>query len=257
VPLGLAVISVLGFGWPLAAQGIGGRIVIYGRVEDALSLTPLAGVRLISGDSSSAVYSDSVGAFAITLPAGEPLSVFAERFGYDSDRFDLSGDARSQLFVIRMEPAPIEIEGIAAEAEAAISVLVDNLENRRNSFPGAVRVFDRERLDRLAQPGNVYDFLSARMPRLTYCDRDAFKLCVPGRFRSFMISRPQVPVLVCVDEWTSFLPAAELRNISIESVSLVEIFGSEVRIYTTDWMLSRARRQRTRVQPLGMGCSGL
>jgi hypothetical protein len=103
----------------------------------------------------------------------------------------------------------------------------------------------------------VYDFISSRMPRLTNCDRDVFSLCVRGRYRSFVNSRPLVPVSVCVDEWTSFLPAAELRNISMESVSLVEILGNHVRVYTTDWMLSRARRQRTRVQPLGMGCSGL
>jgi hypothetical protein len=213
-------------------------------------------VRVISVDSSAAVYSDSVGGFAIALPRGGPISVWAERFGYVPDRFDLSGDA-DQLFVIRLEPAPIEIEGITAEAEAAISVLVESLENRRNSYPGAVRAFDRPRLDRLAQPGSVFDFLSTRIPRLTYCDRDAFRLCVHGRFRTFQDPRPLVPLTVCVDEWTSFLPAGELRNISMESVSLVEIYPGQVRVYTTDWMLSRARRQRTRVMPLQMGCSGL
>jgi hypothetical protein len=231
--------------------------VIHGRVEDALSLEPLAAARVLSADSSSAVYTDSLGAFTISLPGAGPLAVWAERFGYASDRFDLAGDARSQLFVIRLEPAPIELEGITAEAEAAISVLVDNIENRRNSYPGPVRAFDRPRLDRLAQPGSVYDFLSSRIPRLTFCDRDAFRLCVYGRFRTFRDPRPLVPLEVCVDEWTSFLPAAELRNISMQSVSLLEIYPGHVRVYTTDWMLSRARRQRTRVMPLQMGCSGL
>lgn len=253
----LGALASLGFAAPGGAQTISGGAVVYGRVEDALTREPVEGARVLSADSSSVGYTDALGIFGIPMPTEGPFAVWAERFGYLSQHFDLGDDALSHVSVLRLEPAPLAIETITVEAQAAVSELIDRLENRRNSFPGPVRSFDRAGLERLAQPGSAYDFLRIRVPRLTFCDHDPFQLCLPGRFRNFGNLNPQVQVSVCVDDWKSFVPSSELQTLPIEAVSLVEIYPGEIRVYTTQWMLSRARRGRTRVLPLIMGCTGL
>jgi hypothetical protein len=191
------------------------------------------------------------------MPPAGPFSVWAESYGYQPDHFELGDDAPSQISVLRLSPAPLAIEGITVEAEAALAQLVEGLENRRNAVPYAVRAFDRGALDRLAQPGSVYDFLRIRVPTMRFCDRDPFQLCVPSRFRSFTRVAPQRQLMVCVDEWRSFVPSTELQTTSIDAVALVEIYPGEIRVYTRQWLLNRAGAGRTRLTPLIMGCTGL
>ena len=232
---------------PVVAQDIGGRVVFYGRVEDATSLMPIAGARVLAADSSVLVMTDSVGEFAIALPVGKPRTVYVDQIAYLGQQFDLDVASRSQLLVLRLEPEPFELEELTVVAEAALSRLVRNIDTRARAYPHAMTSLDRGRLESFgAAP--VFEVLRARAPWMRPCSRNATHLCVPSRGRSFRGSTPQATVLVCVDEQPSYFPISELSNMSIESVARVEIFGRQViRVYTVNWLLWRARRGQTGV----------
>lgn len=103
----------------------------------------------------------------------------------------------------------------------------------------------------------MLDFVRARKPFITECNSDSTQMCVRGRGRTFTNLNPQNGVLVCVDGFRSFSPFLELGSLSIESVALVELYGfrgDQVRVYTAQWMASRARNGRTNVVPLFFGC---
>lgn len=257
--LGAAACLVLAS--PLAAQDIGGRTVVYGRVEDAVSREPIAGAHVFSADSASSVFTDSLGTFGIPLATGDSLVVFAEQFGYLSQRFALADDAPSRLSVLLLEPAPIEIQGFEVVDDAAVTVLVENLEQRVRSYGGPANSFNRAQLERFAPVGTAWDFVHTRNPRLRPCSADLTQLCVPGRVRTAANPNPELPVLVCVDGWRSFAPVTELETLDIQAVSLVEIYGStnstsdlQLRVYTAAYMVDRVRKGQTNVMPLWMGC---
>lgn len=247
-----ALLAVSVWTVPLAAQDVGGRIVVHGRVEDATSREPVEGARVLSVDSSAVVYTDSLGAFGISLPAEGPAAVEVERLGYFSQRFDLNEDAPDQMSVLLLEPAPIPMEGITAEAEQPLTELIDNLEARRNAYPRAMNAFDRADLNRFALGGSVSDFLEIRVPRLAACRGDAFRVCVPGRTRTISNPDPERSVIVCLDGRPAFFD--ELAALPVHSVALVELYGGSIRpsriaVYTSGYMSSRARNGRTMVAP--------
>lgn len=246
----------LPFALPLQAQDLAGRIVIYGRVEDADSRDPVEGARVLSPDSSSVVYTDSLGSFAVLLPAGGPFVVEVARLGYLSQRFALDEDAPSRLSVLLLEPAPIAIEGITVEVQSELSELVQNLERRRNAYAHAMSAFDRADLDRLASVGSIADFVHRRVPRLRPCSSDPFHMCGPGR-PNFRGPHPRVPVTICLNGRVAFFE--ELEALPSDLVVLVEIYGGGMRpkrvsVYTRRWMISSARKGRTNVTPYIMGC---
>ena len=131
---------------PISAQ-VG--VIIHGRVEDTVSREPVPGARVFSVDSSSVVYTDSLGPFYIPVPAEGPLAIQAERIGYLSERFDLEEDAPSRISILLLEPVPIVVEGITAVDEAALTVLLKNLENRRRAYPSAMNAFYRTQLGKV------------------------------------------------------------------------------------------------------------
>lgn len=252
----LGVCAYLACVSPSAAQSISGRVVVYGRVVDASTGDPVAGALVFSVDSTTTVLADSLGAFAIPLGAAGPLAVYAQQFGYLSQRFDLEAFAPSRLMVLRLEPAPFELEELTVTAEAALARLVRGVEARANAYGfGPVASLDRTRLERYGGGATVLDVIRTRAPRITECYDGTNGLCTRSRWVSFRSAYPQVQVEVCVDELRSFSPLNELSNLSIESIARVEIFGrSSVRVYTTAWMLRQARRGHTNVLPLWMGC---
>lgn len=241
---------------PLPAQDLAGRIVIYGRVENAVSRDPVEGVRVLSADSSSAIDTDPLGTFAILLPADGPFVVEAERIGYISQRFELDEEAPSHLSVLLLEPAPIAIEGITVEVQSALTELVENLERRRNAYAHAMTAFDRADLDRLASGSSVAEFVHRSVPRLERCS-DSFGMCVPGRSRTIANPNPQITVSICLDGRRAFFE--ELEALPADVVALVELYGGRLRpkrvsVYTRQWILSSARNGRTNVTPYIMGC---
>lgn len=247
-----AALAVLVWTPPLAAQQLDGRIVVYGRVEDAASRGPVEGAQVLAVDSSAVVYTDSLGAFGISLPAEGSVSVKVERLGYFSREFELTDYAQGRFSVLLLERAPIPMEGITAEVEQPLTELLDHLEARRNAYPGAMNAFDQTDLNRFALGGSVSDFLELRVPRLAPCRDDAFRVCVPGRGRTFRDLSPERSVIICLDGRLAFFD--ELEGLSVYSVALVEVYGGSIRpsrisVYTGDYMVGRARRGHTMVIP--------
>jgi hypothetical protein len=251
----LLTILVLILGAPLSAQD-SVNLLIVGRLEDAATRQPVRDARVFAADSSAVTVSDSLGHFELLLSRTSPAAVHVERLGYIRQSFDLRGDPQSQRYVLLLEPAPIEIEGITAEAEAALSELVTNLEARRNAYPHAMRAFDRTWIDRFGPTGgSAYDLVHQKLPGLTECRSDPTQLCVPGRARTFRNPYPQRQITVCIDSWRALAPASDLSSLAIGSVSLVELYQRDaVRVYTVGYLLSQARTGRTNVLPLWMGC---
>ncbi len=240
-------------------------VVLRGRVEDAVSGTPIVGARVLTADSSRVVVTDSLGAFALPLEPGAPFTIYARRLGYLPERFDLDDAAPSRTSVLLLDPNPIPLEGIEAlvvneaDAEALIErmeVLEQRIAARRNAFPESVISADRIDLDRFAV-GSVLDFVRTRSPMIGPCRGDPSELCVPARFRSFRTAS-EGRILVCVDERKSYFAYGELDSLPIQSVASVEVYGGVyagvVRVYTNDWMVRSARTGRTAVTPLRWGC---
>lgn len=240
---------------PLAAQV---PVVIQGRVEDASSRAPVAGARVISADSSISVLTDSLGSFTLPLPSANELAVHVERIGYLAQRFDLPAEAPFRITVLRLEPAAIELEGVTVVSEAAIEVLVDNLERRRNAFPGSMRAYDRAWLERFAPIGSIFDVVRQRIPGMFPCQYDTGQMCIRGRGATFSNPFPTAQLTVCIDGWKSIAPVSELNSIPVEAVALIEFYGrSGVKVYTTPWILTRARTGWTTVMPdtpFGLSC---
>lgn len=255
LPLLIAGLLCLAFESPATAQV---ATVLHGRVEDALTREPLGNVRLFAADSSFAVLTDSLGAFVLPLGPEAPLAILAERLGYLAQRFDLPPDAPTRLSVLLLEPTAIQLEAITIEEEAAIETLVRRLENRRNAFgDGAVFAFGRARLDQLDPIGSAWDFVRQQRPVFRQCPPPLSPnaICVPGRGRTMSSPSPYNTVSVCIDRWLALSPIADLASLDVGGISLVEIYGrDQIRVYTAEYLLSRARRGDTNVTPLWMGC---
>lgn len=246
---------------PAAAQ-----VVVNGRVEDAYARTPLVGARVQAPDST-AVYTDSLGAFTLSIQRSAALFVRVEQYGYEAQRFDLPPEATSRVSVLLLEPIAFELEAISVVTESALADVLRALRGRRNSYRGSVQAFDRARLERFAPVGSAWDFVVQRTSgNLHECDPWALDfqrwngvrsgLCVRGR-GSFNDPSPEIPVLVCVDGWESWGAISELESLDIRNVALVEVYSrgaGGVRVYTAPYLASLASRGRRTVTPLGFGC---
>lgn len=251
----LAAFAILCLWQPVGAQ-VG--VVIHGRVEDAASRSPIAGARVLSADSASAVFTDSAGAFGILINVGVPFAFHVEQYGYLAQRFDLGPEAPSKISVLLLEPAPFVLEGINVVGEAALTELLNDLKGRRNAYLGAVTVFDRARLIRFGAGGSALDFVRLRLPLLFECNAGLSGLCVPGRRRSFMSTSPEDPVTICVDAWESWGASSELQSLDMQAVALLEIYSrgrGGIRLYTAAYLAASASaRRNVAAKPLWWGC---
>jgi len=252
----------LWLGAPVSAQDV----LIQGRVEDAFTRMPVAGARVFAPDSS-AVFTDSLGVFAVTVDESAGLFVRVSQFGYVQQRFDLPAAARGRLSVLLLEPIPLELEAINVVSESAVERMFRDLRARRNAFQGSVMAFDHARIQRFGQVGTAWDFVVARASGLHECDGFGDRsperwlasrsgVCVRGR-PSINDPYPEIPVLVCVDGFESFAAISELETIDIRTVGLIEIFArgrGSVRVYTSRYLAASAGTGRNIATPLWFGC---
>lgn len=247
-----------------------GQVLVRGRVEDATSRDPLAGARVVAPDSS-AVFTDSLGVFSIPVRDAASLFLAVTQYGYTSQRFELPPDASSRTTVLLLEPNAVELEAIEVVAESAVARLLTGLANRRNAYFSSVQAFDRERMDRFAMMGSVWDFVNSRT-RLSECDPFGDpEVYDPNRLgtgnvmlqdwmqrRSGLCNIDGGGVSVCVDGWDSWAAITELESLDMRSVGLVEIYGRRgrggIRVYTTPYLLSMASRGRSLFEPVEFGC---
>lgn len=240
-------------------------VIVNGRVEDAYTRTPIAGAR-VQGPDSSAVYTDSLGVFALPIRGGGPLWARVAQYGYEQQRFDFPAETQGRVAVLLLEPVPIELEAIEVVSESALADVFSALRRRRNSYQGSVQSFDRARLDRFAPVGTAWDFVSQRATGLHECDawRMDFQrwngvrsgVCVRGR-ATLNNPYPEIPVLVCVDGWESWGAVSELESLDIRGVAMVEIYrrgAGGVRVYTAPYLTLLASRGQTIMPPLEFGC---
>jgi hypothetical protein len=235
----------------LAAQLPDSTGVLRGRVEDLTTRVPIEGARVFTDDSTSVAITDSLGNFDLAVPAVGRWVVYADRFGYLGSTFELVGEARSSRFVLLMEPAPLTIEPLTVEVEASIDLLVRNLEARRNAYPSAMKAMDRQWIERFGPTGgSALDLVFQADRRLFECSADRSHLCVRGRIVTFRDPYPENRLFVCIDGWLSLAPTNELNSLPTASVALVEVYArSQIRVYSAEYLLSRARRGWTTVSP--------
>ena len=247
-------VSALAWAEPAVSQV---PVVFFGRVEDAVARTPVAGARIMAPDSS-AVYADSLGRFEVAFHGGGPFFVEVQQFGYALQRFDFPPAADDRVSVLLLEPIAIEVEGVSIVAESAIEEQLRDLERRRDAYPGSARALDKVQLERFFPIGTAWDVVRARAPRIFECTGDSRSgLCVRGRSRTFSNPFPEIPVLVCVDAWQSFAAVSELESLDVQQVALVEIYSGGsggVRVYTAPFLASSARTGRDISAPLQFGC---
>lgn len=248
----LAIVALSLSGEALTAQI---RPVVVGRVADASTRVPLVGARVIAMDST-AVFTDSLGNFAIPIPPDAPIELVVAQFGYHTDLFELGTDAPGRISVLLLDPAPIELEGITVIDDTAIERVFRELERRRNIYPGAVAAYDAERLRSLASTGTAWDFVRVRAPGLFQCSLGRSGLCVRGRSPTLANPDPQVPVVVCIDGWATWAAASELATLDMRIVSLIEIFSrgrGGIRVYTGRYLASVATIGDIST-PFGLAC---
>ena len=157
---------------PPLALGAQVGVVIHGRVEDAVSESPVAGALVRSADSASVTVSDSLGTFAIELDSGVPFLLVAEQFGYLPTEFALAEAAPSQVSVLRLPPVAIELEGVTVVGESELEEMVHSLTARRDAFAAPSRVMDREALERFGA-GDAFDLVVRQVVNIRDCVTDS------------------------------------------------------------------------------------
>lgn len=236
----------------------GQTVPVHGRIEDAVWRQPLTGVRVFSTDSSAAVLTDSLGAFTILMPREGPFTILAERLGYLSQRFDLGMEAPLRISVLLLDPAPIELEGITAIGEAAITRVLSDLKRRRNAYSGPVRAFNRAALDPASAVGTLWDFIRQSNVQLFECHSAMSGLCVPDRRYHGLRGGPrEIPVRICIDGRESWGAAVELNSLDVKAVAVIEIYDhgrGGIQVFTPGYLAISARDGRSVATPTAFGC---
>lgn len=241
---------------PLAAQQPQ-RVVLQGRVEDAVTREPVQGARVLSADSAHFVFTDSLGYFALSVRQQDAGALHVDRLGYVVQRFDLGPETGGRLAVLLLEPAPVELAALNVVSEAALTELTTNLELRRRAYAHSLVTLDRTWLARFGIGASVLDVVRQRVPGLFACGTAEIQLCAPGRARTIRNMNPVKGYDVCIDGWSSLAPWLDLAGLPTDDVALVEVYrggDAQVRVYTQRYLLWRARTGRTDALPLFMGC---
>ena len=263
----LALLATL----PLAAQTPTNTVVIHGRVEDADSREPLQAL-ILSADSATGVFADSLGNFSISLNSTPPYVVHAEDLGYEPTTFELPDSAPEQLSILILEA--LAIEGVTVVEENSLAALGSRMVERQDAYLGLVSVYDRDTLLAIGAT-SAYDLIQQRSMGYE-CP------ILPGEF-CLMVRDREARLLVCIDEERPGNAIAELDGIPTESVVSAEFYGptvdlglysgagflfggapilgsnpiyeaGQVRIYTRQWMVSTAARGDRALPLTGFGC---
>ena len=213
---------------PSPAQELSGRVVIYGRVEDAVTEEAVGGSLVVAADSTWAVTADSLGNFAIPVDRSPPHVVIVEQLGYEPTVFELPDAAQSMLTVVRIEPAPIEVDGFTVVEENQLTAFTIRLEARRSGYTGSVRVFDRARLLRDGAE-SALQLVQRRYPDTRPCETFGADGAPYEPNQLCRTSRERVgEMLICVDGMRSPLHVVDLEALPVGEIALAEFYGATV-----------------------------
>lgn len=207
---------------------------LVGFVTDLETGQPLVGAFVALEGSDWGSVTDERGRYRIPDAFPGPAVLTAEQLGYE-ELFWHGNIADGSPVELRMEPKPVELEGLR--------VVTDRFRSRRNSTATSVQTFDSEDLATAPQ-ATVLDFVAGRsVSQRTACgrvDRGDDCLFIRGRRVAPVVYVDEHPVLGGLDYLDTLRP---------HELYLVEIYGwgQHIRVYTKHFMEWAAR---TRLQPI-------
>lgn len=225
----LAAAALFAGASPASAQAVS----VSGRVVDAATGRPLAGVRIHVESPDRRTVTDSTGAF--TLAQLEPglYAAMVRHMGYAERREDLIAAAGQEPVTIRLSADPVLLE--------ALTVQVNRFDRRRNALPFRVQTIRRREFEN-AFGSNARETILQRVG-LVPCggaDRD----CVRVRGRNARVN-------LVIDERPAVAGMAELELMDPIEIYMVESYGggAQIRVYTVDFM-ERAARMKMIPEPI-------
>ena len=214
------------------------RINVVGVVYDVVtgSAVPSAAVSLESGRQG--VLTDYEGIFQLEDVESGPQLLVVTQFGYQRRVVATTLTSEwSGMLEVALTPRPIMLEGVTATVEN-ITEMEARLRFRRGAAAVSTWAYDRNQLFR-AMSGTPLDFLNRRtMVRVVACPPGALSSrCVYRRGRA-------IEPWVYVDEAVAWGGLDELESYPVSDIYLMEVYswGTEIRVYTTQFMERMARK---------------
>jgi len=150
------IVAVFGLsGQPLSAQASGS---ITGRVVDARSGEPLAGVQIVAEGISGIVHSDDEGRFSFEAPADQPITLFFRLEGHEVLEFEVTPGQQPEQ--VALEPLVFQLAPIAVEVNPS------EIDPRRASGSSARVISRLDIVQSLGTSRDLGDVLRSRVPSL-------------------------------------------------------------------------------------------
>ena len=214
------------------------RVTLMGVVYDVLTggAIPTAAVSL--ENDRRGVLTDDRGIFRLEDVEAGPQLLVVTQFGYQKRAVATTITAESSgMMQVALTPRPIMLDGVTATVEN-VTEMEARLRFRRRAAGFSTQAYDRHQLFR-AMAGTPLDFLRQRtMVRIVICPPGALgSRCVYRRGRA-------IEPWVYVDEALAWGGLDELETYAVSDIYLMEVFGwgSEIRVYTSQFMEQMARK---------------
>jgi hypothetical protein len=230
----LAAALVMAPGW---AHGQAARATVRGRVVEAATGNPVAGAMVSFPDLRKRAFTDRTGTFSIRdVPVGDQR-LEAAQLGFRMAGRTLAVPAADSL-TLRLEPDPLVLEGITAQA--------DRLEFRRVHATLASRTYDAQQMAVFGHP-NPVDFLrSVASMRIAPCNAGELYGGAGGRGDCVSSRGVMERVQVVIDERVERGGIDLLNALPLQAIYRIEVYegGSLVVVYTKPFMESMLRTHR-------------
>jgi hypothetical protein len=224
-----------------------GDLTLIGEVRDALTEAPIPDASVSIEELGRIVLTDRNGFFQFdSLPAGT-WTFRTEHLGYEPN-VEASTIGPGNLLLVRLEPRPIELEGLYAEVLSRMRI-------RRAGAPSQVWAWDRKELSKAVAP-DIGRFVKTRGVIVwVNCSNEsdrAADVSLQDLPNCFYRKGTQQKVIVWLDDVP--LPGAvgtsTLWSMDPRALWAVEFLPDcrQLRIYTT-WYMEAVQEGRTRMHP--------
>lgn len=215
---------------------------IFGYVVDRSTSQRISGATVEFPDLERHVITNSNGAFAILEVPRGPVAVRVRHLGFADydDEVEITGE--TVTLTIALGARPVILEGITAHAYS----FGDRLRSRRRRTGVSVRAVERDRLSMSTAGNALRALLDGALLRRTSCrGRAAFAICVWARGQS-------VQPTVYIDEHPAIGGLSELETLRPDELYAIEVYqgGRHIRAYTTWWVETQGRRDRSALLPV-------
>ena len=237
---GACVAAVLYLPGLLSAQepeSADARVHVTGVVYDVVTGTAIPSAAVSLENGRQGVLTNYDGIFQLEDVETGPQLLVVTQFGYQKRVVATTLTSGSGMLEVALTPRPIMLDGVTATVEN-VTEMEARLRFRRRSVAASTWAYDRHQLFR-AMTGTPLDFLNRRtMVRVVTCP--------PGTLSSRCVYRrgQAIEPWVYVDEALAWGGLDELESYAISDIYLMEVYswGSEIRVYTNNFMERMARR---------------